>query len=266
MLIDSHVHLDMHQFKDDRDAVVARARAAGIGEMLQVCYDAGSIGATLSLTERYTEVYGAAGLHPHDAKDWNEGVEKRLKEAILRKKILAVGETGLDYYRDLSPREEQREVFRRQIGIALYFKKPLIIHCREAFGDVMSILEEEGAREVGGIFHAFPGGAQEAERILALGFLLGIGGPLTYRNSRLPATVSQIPSSSFVLETDCPYLPPEPHRGKRNEPAYVTIVSDRLASLRGVEPAEIERAAEANYRRLLHGGTENPPRREGAPR
>jgi TatD DNase family protein len=253
MLIDSHVHLDMHQFKDDLDAVVARARSAGIGEMLQVCYDAGSIGATLTLIERYREVYGAIGIHPHDAKAWNDTIEKRLKEAMLRKKILAVGETGLDYYRDLSPREEQREVFRRQIGIALYFKKPIIVHCREAFRDVISILREEGAREVGGIFHAFPGGIDEAAEVLELGFLIGIGGPLTYKNARLPETASHLPSSAFVLETDCPYLPPEPYRGKRNEPAYVAIVRDRLASVRGVEPADIERAAEVSYRRLLHG-------------
>jgi TatD DNase family protein len=252
MLVDSHVHLDMHQFRDDLDDVVARARAAGVGEMLQVCCDARSVEGTIALTRRYGEVYGALGIHPHDAKDWDEALEKKIKEGLLLKKIVAVGETGLDYYRDLSPRERQREVFRRQIGIALYFKKPIVVHSREAFDDTIAILREEGASEVGGIFHAFPGGVEEARRASELGFLIGIGGPLTYKNSRLPELARILPSSAFVLETDCPYLPPEPHRGTRNEPARVAIVRDRLAAIRGVDPADIERAAESNYARLFH--------------
>ncbi len=252
MLVDSHVHLDMRQFGDDLDDVVARARAAGVGEMLQVCYDARSIDATIALTRRYGDVYGALGIHPHDAAQWDDALEEKIKEGLLLKKILAVGETGLDYYRDLSPRERQREVFRRQIGIALYFKKPIVVHSREAFDDTIAILREEGAAEVGGIFHAFPGGAEEARGAIDLGFLIGIGGPLTYRNSRLPELARTLPSSAFVLETDCPYLPPEPHRGARNEPARLTIVRDRLAAIRGVEPVDVERASEANYARLFH--------------
>ena len=259
MLVDSHVHLNMHEFADDLDGVVSRARAAGVGEMLQVCYDARSIDDTIALTGRYPEVYGAAGIHPHDATCWNDGLEKKLEAALGAKKIIAAGEMGLDYYRDLSPRETQRDVFRRQIGIARSFKKPIIIHSREALPDVVAILREEGASEVGGIFHAFPGGVDEAMRVLELGFLIGIGGTLTYKNSKLPELAARLPSSSFVLETDCPYLSPEPHRGKRNEPAYVGIVRDRLAAIRGVEPADIERAAEANYRRLLHGDRRSPP-------
>ena len=252
MLVDSHVHLDMNQFKDDLDDVIARARAAGVGEMLQVCYDARSVDNTIALTRRYDEVYGALGIHPHDAKDWDEALEAKIKEGLLLKKIVAVGETGLDYYRDLSPRERQREVFRRQIGIALYFKKPIVVHSREAFDDTIAILREEGASEVGGIFHAFPGGIDEARRAMDLGFLLGIGGPLTYKNSRLPELARILPSSAFVLETDCPYLPPEPHRGTRNEPARVAIVRDRLATIRGAAPADVERAAGSNYARLIH--------------
>jgi TatD DNase family protein len=254
MLIDSHVHLNMKQFRDDLDEVVSRARAAGVGEMLQVCYDARSLDETLALTAKYPEVYGAVGIHPHDAKSWNDALAKKLDEALRGSKILAAGEMGLDYYRDLSPRETQREVFRWQIGIALERRKPIVVHSREAFLDVIAILREEGAAEVGGIFHAFSGGATEAAQVLDLGFAIGIGGPLTYRNSKLPGTVAGLPSSSFVLETDCPYLPPEPHRGERNEPSYVAIVRDRLALIRGVEPAYVERAAESNYRRILRGG------------
>lgn len=253
MLIDSHVHLDMEQFDADREEVVARARAAGVGGMLNVGYDPRSIERTVALAGRYPEVHGAVGIHPHNAKEWGDASAAALKDAVRRPKIVAIGEIGLDYYRDLSPRETQREVFRRQIGIALSFKKPIVVHCREAFGDVMTILREEGASEVGGIFHAFPGGTDEAAAVLDLGFLIGIGGPLTYKGSKLPAVASRLPSSAFVLETDCPYLPPEPYRGKRNEPAYVGLVRDRLAAIRGVEPVDIERAAEMNYRRLFLG-------------
>ncbi|MCK4236535.1 MAG: TatD family nuclease-associated radical SAM protein, partial [Candidatus Krumholzibacteria bacterium] len=152
-----------------------------------------------------------------------------------------------------SPREVQREVFRRQIGLAIYFGKPIIIHCRDAFIDVIDIMIEEGAGEVGGIFHAFSGGVDEALRVLELGFLVGVGGPLTYKNSKLPEVVSRLPSSSIVLETDCPYLPPVPYRGKRNEPAYVRIVAEKLAEVLGVSFEDVERATEVNYRRLLHG-------------
>jgi TatD DNase family protein len=227
--------------------------------VLQVCYDARSIDETVALVESRPEVYGAIGIHPHDAKSWGTALEKKMRDALAGKKILAAGEMGLDYYRDLSPRETQREVFRRQIAIALELGKPIVIHSREAFPDVIAILRETGAAKVGGIFHAFPGGIEEANQAIDLGFLIGIGGPLTYKSSRLPETASRIPSSAFVLETDCPYLPPEPYRGKRNEPMHVSIVRDRLASIRGVEPADIDRAAETSYRRLLHKDRRFPP-------
>ncbi|MBN1165455.1 MAG: TatD family hydrolase, partial [Candidatus Krumholzibacteriota bacterium] len=199
MLIDSHAHLNMSQFDDDLPQVLERASRAGVGEVLNVGYDPVSIDQTLALAERFGGVYAALGIHPHHASDWNPELEGKIKKLLLRKKVVAVGEIGLDFYRDLSPREIQREVFRRQIGIALYFKKPLIVHCREAFPEVVKILETEGASEVGGIFHAFSGGEREARRVLKLGFMLGIGGPLTYKNSRLPAVAALLPSSSFVL-------------------------------------------------------------------
>lgn len=258
MLIDSHAHLDMQQFDGDREQVIYRASEAGIGEILNVGYDKSTIDSTLKLADEYGSVWAALGIHPHNAADWNDALEEKLKQLLLRRKVLAVGEIGLDYFRDISPREKQREVFRRQIGIALYFKKPIIVHCRDAFDDVIKILRQEGASEVGGIFHAFSGGDLEAEAVLGLGFLLGIGGPLTYKNSKLPEVAVRLPSSAFVLETDSPYLPPQRFRGERNEPAYVRIVAEKLAELRGVSVSDIERAAETNYRRLLHSEEEFP--------
>ena len=258
MLIDSHAHLDMEQFDGDRQEAISRALEAGVGEILNVGYDESTIDTTLQLTDEHGSIWAALGIHPHNASDWNEALEEKLKQLLLRRKVLAVGEIGLDYYRDISPREKQREVFRRQIGIALYFGKPIVVHCRDAFEDVIRILREEGASEVGGIFHAFSGGEREAETVLGLGFLIGIGGPLTYRNSKLPEVALRLPSSAFVLETDSPYLPPEPYRGKRNEPAYVRIVAGKMAELRGVSVEDIERASETNFRRLLHGEEDFP--------
>lgn len=253
MLVDSHAHLESKEFADDLKEVVDRAGAAGVGEILNIGYDAQSIGKTIALTERFEEVHGALGIHPHNSKDYDGALEAELEKQLLRKKVLAVGEIGLDYYRDLSPRETQRDVFRRQIGMALYFKKPIVIHCRDAFDDVVRILSEEGAGEVGGVFHAFSGGEEEARVVLDLGFHIGIGGPLTYRNSKLPLVVSRLPSGAILIETDCPYLPPVPHRGKRNEPAYVRIVAEKLAETLGVGAEDVERSTLANYRRLFHG-------------
>ena len=253
MLIDSHVHLNLREFRADLDAVVRNARSAGVAEMLQIGYDERSLDETLSLADRYEDVYAAVGIHPHDAKSFGPDLERRLREALRREKVLAVGEIGLDFYRDLSPRDVQREVFRRQLRIAIETGSPVVIHSREAFAESIAILREEGAERVGGIFHAFPGTPAEAEQALELGFVVGIGGPLTYKNSRLRETAARLPSWGFVLETDCPYLPPEPYRGRRNEPANVAIVRDALAAIRGVSPADIERASALSYRRLLHG-------------
>ncbi len=258
MLIDSHAHLDMEQFDGDRREAISRALEAGVGEILNVGCDKSTLDSTLRLADEHGSVWAALGIHPHNASDWDEALEEKLKQLLLRRKVLAVGEIGLDYYRDISPREKQREVFRRQIGIALYFGKPIVVHCRDAFDDVIRILREEGASEVGGIFHAFSGGEREAEAVLGLGFLIGIGGPLTYKKSKLPEVAVRLPSSAFVLETDSPYLPPEPYRGKRNEPAYVRIVAGKMAELRGVSVEDIERASETNYRRLLHGEEDFP--------
>lgn len=260
MLIDSHAHLNMTQFSEDLEEVMGRARASGVGEVLNVGYDAASFEETLELTERYEEIYAAVGIHPHNAKDWSSDVEKRLKDFLLRKSVRAVGEIGLDYYRDLSKRDVQKDVFRRQIGLALYFKKPIVVHCRDAFRDVIDILHEEGATEVKGIFHAFSGGLDEAKEVLKMGFLIGIGGPLTYKNSRLPDVISRLPSSAIVLETDCPYLTPVPHRGKRNEPSYVALICKKTAEVMGVAIEDVERAAETNYRRMMHGDEYFPPR------
>lgn len=253
MLVDSHTHLESVEFEGLLDEIVERAHAAGVGELLNIGISPATIDKTIDLAERYDCIYCALGIHPHNSKEFTGEFEEGLKKKLLRKKVLAVGEIGLDYYRDLSPRKTQRDVFRRQIGLALYFGKPIVVHCRDAFDDVMKILREEGAGDVGGVFHAFSGGLDEAREILKLGFHIGIGGPVTYKNSKLPEVVSHLPSGALLIETDCPYLPPVPHRGKRNEPAYVALVAEKLAEALDVTLEDIERASEVNYRRLFHG-------------
>jgi TatD DNase family protein len=253
MLVDTHVHLNMSHFDEDREEAVRRADLAGVREMIAAGYDRASLDEVLKLTERFPGIYATAGIHPHEASDYDTELEEKIKKALLRKKVLAVGETGLDYYRDLSPRDKQREIFRKQIALALYFEKPIVVHCRDAFDDVIRILSEEGAREAGGVFHAFGGTTGEAEEIYRLGFLTGIGGVLTYRNSNLPETLEALPSSGFVLETDCPYLTPEPHRGSRNEPAYLKLVAEKCAGVKSVFLRDVARATTRNYRRVFHG-------------
>jgi TatD DNase family protein len=259
MLIDSHAHLESVEFDGIVDLVVERARSAGVGEILNVSYAPASIEKTLQIASRHESVFCSLGVHPHNSKEFTGEFEKDLAEKLLGEKVLAVGEIGLDYYRDLSPRNTQRDVFRRQIGLAHKVGKPIVVHCRDAFDDVMKILREEGAAEIGGVFHAFSSGLDEARQVLELGFYIGIGGPVTYKNSKLPEVVSHLPSGAILIETDCPYLPPVPHRGKRNEPAYVSLVADKLAEVLNVTREDIERATEANYRRLFHGETGAEP-------
>ncbi len=259
MLIDSHAHLNLPRFEGDLEEVLKRAADAGVGEILNISIDSSTIDETVALADNYEMIRGTVGIHPHEAKTWTPEIEEKIKKLLLRRKILGVGETGLDYYRDLSGREDQRMVFKKQIAIAVYFKKPIVIHSREAFDDVIDILRREGGREIGGVMHAFSGGEKRLKEIIDMGFLVGIGGPVTYRNSRLPEAVSRLPSNAFLLETDCPYLPPEPYRGKRNEPSYVRLVARKMADLMGVDTEDIERASEVNYRRLFYGDQHIPP-------
>jgi TatD DNase family protein len=236
-MIDSHVHLNHSDFAEDFDAVVQRARDAGVVRMVNIGFDLHSSRETVELVKKYPFVDGAVGVHPHDAATYNDGVEAALADLLDTPRVVAVGEIGLDYYRDLSPRDSQRRAFRRQLALAKKKDKPIIIHCRDAFDDVIEVLREEGP-PWRGIFHAFTGDESMAATVLDLGFHIGIGGVVTFRNSNLRQVVAGLPVESYVLETDCPYLTPAPFRGKRNEPSYLTYVieeisrvTDRSASL-----------------------------------
>ncbi len=245
-MIDSHTHLNHSDFEQDFDSIIQRALDAGITRMVNIGFDLGSSRETVALVKKYAFMDGAVGVHPHDARTYDDEVEDELSELLASPGVLAVGEIGLDYYRDLSPRDLQRDVFRRQLGLARRASKPIIIHCRDAFDDVISILRAEGPPWQG-IFHAFTGDAEMAGTVLDLGFHIGIGGVVTFRKSNLGQVVAGLPAESIVLETDCPYLTPAPFRGKRNEPSYLTYVVEKIAETTGRSVDSIAEITTRNF-------------------
>ena len=252
-LIDSHCHLDMPQFDADRADAVARARAAGVEDLLIVGGVDAEDGHRRAL--RVAEELGvpaSAGVHPHEAKLANEAVYDELVGLAKEKRILAIGEIGLDFHYDHSPRDTQREVFRRQVRLARTVGLPIIIHTREADEETCDLLEDERAGECGGVIHCFTGGHELARRALALGFYVSFSGILAFpRAEVIQAVAKEVPLDRLLIETDSPFLAPPPHRGKRNEPAFVVEVARKLADLRATTVEAIGRAALENFRRLF---------------
>jgi TatD DNase family protein len=250
-LVDSHVHLDDRKFDADREQIVERARAAGVKCMLSIGTGNGppDLEAGIRMAEQYPFVYATIGVHPHDASKATEETWKRMSELARHPKVLAVGEIGLDYHYDFSPRDVQRSVFERQLALAAEHRRPIAIHTREAWGDTLDILRAHW--QGGGIMHCFTGGEAEARQSLDLGFHLSFGGVLTFpKAEEVRASARMAPEDRLLVETDCPYLAPAPHRGKRNEPAYIVETARRLAEVRGTTVEEIGRVTSANFERL----------------
>lgn len=244
---DSHAHLTLEPFDPDRDAVIARAREAGLVHLVTVSSYLGDADRCADLAARHDFIHFTAGLHPHEARHWTDDVADGLRAAARRPKAVAIGEIGLDYHYDLSPRERQREVFRDQIGLARDLGLPIVIHTREAWSDTLRILTEERPSERGGVFHCFSGGTEEARRCLDLGFYLSFAGPITFKNAGPVAeAAAYAPLDRILTETDAPFLTPHPFRGKRNEPARVVLVAERIASLRKIAAEEVAAAATRN--------------------
>ena len=255
MLIDSHCHLDSKEFDPDRDEVIQRALDAGVDHMVAIGTGEGppDLEAGVRLAEKYPSFYATAGVHPHDASKATSDVFKHLDGLLRHPKIIALGEIGLDYHYDFSPRDVQHAVFIEQMHMAAEHRKPIVIHTREAWDDTFTLLERHWSpHAIGGIMHCFSGGIEEAQRALKLGFHLSFGGIVTYPKALdVQAAARMAPADRILVETDSPYLAPVPKRGKRNEPALVVLTARKLAELRGISFEEIARITTENFRRLL---------------
>jgi TatD DNase family protein len=252
VLVDTHAHLHDDAFAADRDAVLARARAAGVGRLVTIGTDAESSRAAAALAERHADVYAAVGIHPHDASRADEIALAEVTALAGHPRVVAVGEIGLDYFRNLSPRRAQLDALRAQLALAREVRKPVLLHCRDAHAELLEVLAVEGLPERGGIMHCFSGDVAVARRCLDLGLVLSIAGPVTYPNARrLPDVVRLAPADRLVVETDCPYLPPQPWRGQRNEPSYLATTAARVAELRGTDLAALAADTTRNASRCL---------------
>jgi len=248
-LIDTHAHLDSSDYNDDRAVVISRTFAEQVG-VITVGVDLESSEAALKLAKHHRLIWAGVGVHPHEAKTYNRRVEKRLRELATDPKVVAIGEIGLDYYRDLSPRKVQRAVFIAQIELANELDLPVIIHNRESTVDMLAILRKHRPRR--GVIHSFLGDIDLARKFMELGLLLGIGGPLTFKkNEILRAAVKEIPLDRILVETDSPYLTPVPYRGKRNEPIYVRYVAEEISRIKGISLDLVTSKTTQNAQRLF---------------
>jgi TatD DNase family protein len=252
MLIDSHAHLDDPRFNTDRDAVLQRAWDAGLRKILTIGNGAGpdQMGCGIPIAEAHDWIYTTVGVHPHDASKVEDRHLGQMEDLAKHPKVLAIGETGLDYYYDNSPRDVQREVFRRQLALARKLDLPAIIHTRDADADTEEILKQETPAR--GVIHCFTSGERLAEFALSIGFLVSFSGIVTFPNAKaLAAIARRIPEDRIVIETDCPYLAPVPHRGKRNEPGFVADTARFVAELRGIAVDELAARTAANFDRVF---------------
>src|SRR5271154_2687848 len=250
MLVDSHCHLDFPDFAPEREAVIARAFAAGIGTMLTICTRLDQFDGVRAIAEANPRIWCSVGAHPHEAADHADLLADRLVALAAHPRVVGIGETGLDFHYDLSPRDTQEQVFRAHIAASRATGLPLIIHAREADSEIARILDEE--RPPPGVLHCFSSGRALAEAAVALGFYVSISGLVTFKKGDdLRAIVRDLPLDRLLVETDSPYLAPVPYRGKRNEPAFVKATAEAVAALKGVEPERLAAATSANFFRLF---------------
>jgi TatD DNase family protein len=250
---DTHCHLNHSQFEADWPAALERARAAGVRTLLLVGFDLPSSRRALELAvSAGPGLWAAVGIHPHDAEDWSPAARDELGELAAAPQVAAIGEIGLDFFRDLSPRDSQARAFRAQLELAAELGLPIIVHTRDSVTPSLDLIEPFARNGLRGIMHCWSGTAEEARRARELGLLLGIGGVLTYKKpGALPAIAVEVGLPGLVLETDSPYLSPTPHRGRRNEPAYLPLVAERLAALLEVPAREVAAVTRANARSVL---------------
>lgn len=250
MFFDTHAHYDDDRFSPDRDALVASLPENGVTLVINAGSSEASSQISLELSDRFPFVYATVGVHPHDAKEMDEGSLSRLEAMLRHPKAVAVGEIGLDYHYDFSPREVQKQRFYDQMALARQLKKPVVIHSREATADTLDIVR--AFPDVTGVFHCYSGSWETAREILDRGWYLSFGGAITFKNARRACEVVQkMPLERLLLETDCPYMAPEPHRGRRNSSLYLPLIAKKAAELKGLSIEEIAEKTTENGQRLF---------------
>lgn len=254
MIFETHAHYDDDRFNEDRHEILMGLPEAGIGIVINSGASVESTRDTVELAKKYNHVYAAVGVHPSEIAELDEDFMEWMKQQASWEKTVAIGEIGLDYYWDKEPevQEKQRYWFGRQIELARETGLPIIVHSRDAAADTMQVMKEHHAEEIPGVIHCFSYSKEMAQEFIKMGYYIGVGGVVTFKNAKkLIETVEAIPLESILLETDCPYMAPEPYRGKRNSSYYLTYVVEKIAELKGVSVEEVERVTEANARTLF---------------
>jgi TatD DNase family protein len=253
MFIDSHAHLDDERFDEDRDQLIKSLNGKGIELILNPGADLLTSKKAVELSEKYNCIYAAVGCHPHDSKDMTNNTIDMFKDMAKREKVIAIGEIGLDYYYDNTDRVTQRKWFREQIKLAKELDIPYIVHDRDAHEDVLNIMKKEHYSGARGILHCFSSSTEMAREFIKLGFMISIGGPVTFKKSKTPKIVAfDIPLEHLLIETDSPYLTPEPFRGKRNEPAYVRYVAEEIARIKNIPVDVVAHETNKNFKKLFN--------------
>jgi len=241
-------------FNDDREKVIESALGVGVNYIVNIGIDFDTSLESVELADSNERIYATVGYHPHDSKDYNHAQREKIERLAQHPKVVAIGEIGLDYYRDHSPRDVQETVFRDQLAMARDFEMPVVVHVRDAMEDALRILREERVHEIGGVMHCFQGNSSDAKATFDLGMVVSFGGSLTFKKSRSADVAAELPLDKIVLETDCPFITPVPFRGKRNEPAFVRYAYQALAKLHDMELDKLEKTVDENARRLFNLG------------
>jgi TatD DNase family protein len=249
-MIDTHCHLDFPEFNRDRDEVIVQAGEHGVDRLINIGTDAKTSRFSFSLANSYESIFCTIGVHPHDSKTLTPDFLEEMTTMAENRKVVGIGEIGLDYYRDLSPRPIQKEAFISQLELAANLNLPVVIHVREAMDDAIAVVEKYSGR-IHGVFHCFPGTSEQARQVIDLGFYISVNGVITYRNSRMARVAAEVELERILIETDCPFLAPVPYRGKRNVPAHVKIVCAKLAEVRGMDMAEVDKITTRNAEKLF---------------
>ena len=254
MFIDSHAHIQIDQFNSDRDAVLQRALDVGVSNILIIGIDVETSQKAVELAEKHENIYASVGMHPHSATELTDDILSTFRVQLDHPKVIALGEIGLDYYRNLSPHEIQKDAFEKQLNLAEEMNTPIIIHNRDAYADILPILEKRQGK-INGVLHCFTGNIELMQRSIDIGFHIGIGGIVTYPNAKdVQAVAKQIPLERLLIETDCPWLTPQFRRGKRNEPSYVPAIAEKIAELRNSTTEEIGVVTTNNFNTLFRAG------------